>query len=207
MVSNHPERTERDYLSRLLFSQPPAGRPYLESVHLLAARVHAGEEEGEGVPYILHPFRVALVLWEEAHCANPAVLAAALLHDALEHDHRLTVTELKSVAGEEASALVCQLTFEHKRGGAVPLAVSRARYLETLRRGSDNLKLLKMADRLDGLRRCVRTKDERGLRKRLVQEKYDYASIFAGVRGFAAEALRARLSFFLEEAKKDELPG
>ncbi|MEW6777364.1 MAG: HD domain-containing protein [Bdellovibrionota bacterium] len=207
MIFNHPERTERDYLSRLLLSQPPAGRPYLECVHRLAARVHAGEEEGEGIPYILHPLRVALVLWEEARCADPVVLAAALLHDALEHDHRLTVAELKSVAGEEAAALVRQLTFEHKRSGAVPVAVSRIRYLETLRRGNDPLKLLKMADRLDGLRRCVRTKDERGLRKRLAQEKYDYAPLFAGVRGFSAEALRIRLSFFLEEAKKDELPG
>ena len=193
-------------LARLLAVLRPADRPALEAAAAFASRVHAGELDDDGTPYILHPLRVALVLAEEAGCADLDTLSAALLHDTQEHFPAVTAAEVSAAAGPHAACWAGALAFEHRRNPGVPKETSRIHYLEALRRGPDHLKLIKMADRLDNLRECVRLGEKKQLAKRLRQEREDYADIFAPVPGSEAEALRARIGFFLEEDKRNQLP-
>ncbi len=76
-----------------------------------AAINHASQRlpQADWVPYIVHPLRVALLLWEEAGFRKADILAAAFLHDTLE-DTRATAEEIEAVFGGEILGLVKQLT-------------------------------------------------------------------------------------------------
>ena len=74
---------------RLLAHLQPADRPLVESAYALANYFHAnhyrfGGGEEPRPPYIVHPLRVALILWEEWGECSPEVIATALLHDAFQ---------------------------------------------------------------------------------------------------------------------------
>ncbi|MFP4370887.1 MAG: HD domain-containing protein [Halanaerobium sp.] len=69
-----------------------------------AAQAHrGGTRKGGDVPYIVHPFEVAMILKENAF--EDRVVAAGLLHDLLE-DTEVTKTDLKEEFGEEILELV-----------------------------------------------------------------------------------------------------
>ena len=53
----------------------------IEDAFLLAQEAHAPQTRDSGLPYILHPLAVALVVVEEMRQKGAAIVAAALLHD------------------------------------------------------------------------------------------------------------------------------
>jgi (p)ppGpp synthase/HD superfamily hydrolase len=69
-----------------------------------AAQAHrGGTRKGGDIPYIVHPFEVAMILKENAF--EDKVVAAGLLHDLLE-DTEVSKADLKEEFGEEILALV-----------------------------------------------------------------------------------------------------
>ena len=69
-----------------------------------AAQAHRGEcRKGGDIPYIVHPFEVAMILKENSF--EDKVVAAGLLHDLLE-DTEVTKTDLKEEFGDEILNLV-----------------------------------------------------------------------------------------------------
>jgi (p)ppGpp synthase/HD superfamily hydrolase len=73
----------------------------------IAAQAHAGQTRADGTPYLGHPLRVCDLL---AHAgASQRVLAAALLHDAVE-DSDLTIERITEGFGAEVGRLVAALT-------------------------------------------------------------------------------------------------
>ncbi|MFW5979680.1 MAG: HD domain-containing protein [Halanaerobium sp.] len=69
-----------------------------------AAQAHQGDtRKGGEVPYIVHPFEVAMILKENAF--EDKVVAAGLLHDLLE-DTAVKKEDLRKKFGEEILALV-----------------------------------------------------------------------------------------------------
>ena len=69
---------------RLRQRVPAAQREALEAAFHLAARVHYGQKrkarsDSEGVPYILHPLRVARIALEEWEHCEAELLAVCLL--------------------------------------------------------------------------------------------------------------------------------
>lgn len=201
-----PDPQGEALLARLLAAVRPAERPALEAAACLASRVHAHEIDPEEGPYILHPLRVALVVAEEAGLREPLWLKVALLHDTQEHDPSFSSAELAAVAGTEAAARSAELAFAHRRNPGIPKPVSLIHYHETLRAGPDELRIVKMADRLDNARESVRLGRKKKLAKRLTQERRDYWPHWEQTAGPAAEALRARLRFFLADQLKSALP-
>lgn len=74
----------------------------------LAIRAHEGQFRKEApIPYITHPYRVALML--ASYGFSDAILAAALTHDVLE-DTSVTESELREAIGDEAFAIVKAVT-------------------------------------------------------------------------------------------------
>jgi len=73
----------------------------------LCLEVHAGQLRKSGDPYVTHPIAVALMLAKMQ--AGPDVLAAALLHDALE-DTPLTLKKVEEQFSPAAAALIDGLT-------------------------------------------------------------------------------------------------
>ncbi|SFJ54254.1 MULTISPECIES: HD domain-containing protein [unclassified Bacillus (in: firmicutes)] len=76
----------------------------IEKAMQFAAIKHEGQmRKGTNIPYIIHPFGVALILQKEKQCDE--VIAAGLLHDTLE-DTSTTEAELCEHFGEEVLKLV-----------------------------------------------------------------------------------------------------
>ncbi len=72
--------------------------------HVSQVRNHA-----DWVPYIIHPLRVALLLWEEGGIKTSELIIAALLHDTLE-DAKALPEEIETFFGRAALELIQQLT-------------------------------------------------------------------------------------------------
>ena len=79
----------------------------LDAALATAAEAHAGQQRADGSPYLGHPLRVCDLLAEAG--AGERMLAAALLHDAVE-DSELTVGAVVERFGVEVGELVAALT-------------------------------------------------------------------------------------------------
>jgi (p)ppGpp synthase/HD superfamily hydrolase len=116
-----------------------------------AVAAHHGQvRRYTGAPYIVHPARVAAAVAGET--TDPAVVAAAWLHDVLE-DTGTRPEELGALFGERVAGLVVELTNvytaahypNHNR--ASRKALERARWAAASRES----RLIKQADALDNL--------------------------------------------------------
>ena len=89
--------------------EPTLGRrsPTLARALETARAAHDGQTRYDGTPYLEHPIRVADLLDREG--LGEPVLAAALLHDAVE-DSELTVGEVVERFGLEIGEIVAALT-------------------------------------------------------------------------------------------------
>jgi GTP diphosphokinase / guanosine-3',5'-bis(diphosphate) 3'-diphosphatase len=103
--------------------------------HLKQVRKHA-----DWVPYIIHPFRVAILLWEDAEVRSEDMIMAALLHDLLE-DTQTVREELGSLFGKKVLVLVDLLTES-----------TEVSLLDQVKEMSKEAKMIKLADRTHNLR-------------------------------------------------------
>lgn len=112
----------------------------------LAAELHEGQErKGDGLPYIVHPFSVALILME--YSEDEDVIVAGLLHDTVE-DTGYTKEQMSEEFGERVTSLVCDLT-------ELPKSFSwqerKDAYLKHLAGAGHESKLICAADKLHNL--------------------------------------------------------
>lgn len=119
----------------------------MDTALALAARAHRDQlRKGTDVPYIAHPFHVALLLQKAG--APEDVVLAGVLHDTLE-DTQLKRAEIAQGVGEGVAVLVEELTQQ----GEDPAAgrtwrMARQAALEHLKGVSHDVALLKCADTL-----------------------------------------------------------
>ena len=116
----------------------------------LIKRSHAGQVRSDGVAYVTHPLRVALLigLYE---CHDRDVLLAALLHDTLE-DTDLLPEEIQNLYGEYVLDLVLAVTnptsvytdADHRRN-------EKTRKWEKTMQAPQNVRVIKTFDGLDNL--------------------------------------------------------
>jgi (p)ppGpp synthase/HD superfamily hydrolase len=77
-----------------------------------ATAAHEGQiRKYTGEPYIVHPIEVMEIV--RTVCEDPAVLAAALLHDTVE-DCDVTIEDIQGCFGDRVASLVDQLTDQSK---------------------------------------------------------------------------------------------
>jgi len=98
-------------------------------------------------PYINHPIALANVLVREGEVTDPAVLAAALLHDTVE-DTQTTPAELKAAFGPAIAAIVAEVTDDK----SLPKAERKRLQVEHAATMSREAKLVKLADKICNLR-------------------------------------------------------
>lgn len=113
----------------------------------LANRAHMGQvRKGNGLPYIIHPYRVATLV--QGADGTPEQVAAAWCHDVLEDcpDYR---DEAKRLLPPHVYALVSQLTKPEISPGK---RVKGEHFYEHLRAISGEACRIKLADRIDNLR-------------------------------------------------------
>lgn len=110
-----------------------------------AATRHRHHLRKDGVtPYIAHPFRVAMIVRDTFGCSDPAVLAAALLHDTIE-DTPTDYDDICERFGPEVADLVAAVT----KNMILPEAEREAEYDARLAKADWRARLIKLADVLD----------------------------------------------------------
>ena len=133
-------------------------RPSADTVRIataanLANRAHAAcnqVRKGTGLPYIIHPARVAALVEESGGTTDQ--IAAAWAHDVLE-DCPPFRDEARFVLAPEVYALVRELTKAEVSPGK---RVKGEAFMAELRAMSPTAKLVKLCDRLDNLRDVAR---------------------------------------------------
>jgi (p)ppGpp synthase/HD superfamily hydrolase len=116
---------------------------------MLANHAHAAcgqVRKGTCLPYIIHPYRVSLLVTEVGGDATQ--IAAAWAHDVLEDCSEFR-EEARTALPPAVYDLVCQLT---KREIAPGKRVKGEAFMAELRAMSPAAKLVKLCDRLDNLR-------------------------------------------------------
>lgn len=114
-----------------------------------AAHHHTDQRRkgARGEPYINHLAEVAHLLAVATEGKDPELVAAALLHDAVE-DTDVRLEELEREFGHDVAGLVAQVTDDK----SLPKAERKRLQVETVSRKPERARLLKLADKISNLR-------------------------------------------------------
>ncbi len=128
----------------------------IEQAAKIAIQAHAGQmRKDDAVPYIIHPFMVALLLTQ--HGFSEVYVAAALVHDVLE-DTPVTEDELRTALGSEVLAIVLDVS-EDK---TLPWEERKRHYIESVRQGSEGAKAVSLGDKIHNLRSLLSAYEQQG---------------------------------------------
>ncbi|HET6511463.1 MAG TPA: HD domain-containing protein [Candidatus Kapabacteria bacterium] len=160
----------------------------------MAESVHEFQKRPDKTPYFWHPSRVAKILLVELDQHDPNILAAALLHDALEDSHVLTPEIIELNFGSYTSYLVQKLTKDIKAEGVMKDWVERE-YIEKLTLASEDARILKLTDRLDTFR-CLEFNVKKNPIKYVIETQTHYYPLAAG-------SSNPRMKYILKELQKN----
>ncbi len=175
----------------------------LARAYAFAARHHVDQRrKGERAePYINHLTEVAELVAEATAGRDPELVAAAVLHDAVE-DTEATLAEVAERFGPEIAALVAEVTDDK----SLPKAERKRRQVEAAPTRSARAKILKLADKTSNLR-ALAASPPRGWG---LARKRDYLrwarDVAAGLRGVNAwiEERFDEAATLLERALEEE---
>lgn len=125
--------------------------PLLFVVRALAfAAEHHTDQRRKGQraqPYLNHLVDVARLVGEATQGTDPALVAAALLHDVVE-DQEVTIEEVIATFGDDVGALVAAVTDDK----ALPYGERKAGQVQRAPNLTNRAKLLKLCDKIANLR-------------------------------------------------------
>jgi (p)ppGpp synthase/HD superfamily hydrolase len=147
-----------DGLQALLGAMAEPDAAMLARALAIAEGAHRGQPRRQGTPYLDHVVEVTLLLHDRLAVTDPAILAAGLLHDAVE-DSDLKVEDLAGFP-ERTRRLVALLTDPQP---GMKGAARRAHYREIWR--DSEATLIKAADRLSNISDVVAQGDPAFIRR------------------------------------------
>ncbi|MBI4361385.1 bifunctional (p)ppGpp synthetase/guanosine-3',5'-bis(diphosphate) 3'-pyrophosphohydrolase [Candidatus Micrarchaeota archaeon] len=117
----------------------------VEKAARIAVVAHAKQKrKGDGSPYIVHPFRVALKLAQNGF--SDEVIAAALVHDVLE-DTTYPEKKLRRELGESVYRIVKAVTNDD----SLSWEEKKRKYVQTVRAGPAGAKAVCVADKIHNM--------------------------------------------------------
>jgi (p)ppGpp synthase/HD superfamily hydrolase len=117
--------------------------------HRFDVRKDELDEQGNPLPYYIHPRRVALILLDELAIPDPDLVVCGLLHDTVE-DTRLMPEAITLVCGAENSKRVMLMSKKPKQGF----------HQRLLDHADWKTLIVKMVDRLDNVRSLLNSSPE-----------------------------------------------
>ncbi|WP_367343632.1 HD domain-containing protein [Methanomethylovorans sp.] len=128
----------------------------VEKATRLAVVAHEGQKRKvDGLPYIIHPFMVALKL--SKYGFSDSVVAAAMTHDVLE-DTTCTHEQLKAELGNEVYEIVKAVTNDD----SLSWEEKKKKYVETVRNGPEGAKAVAVADKIHNIESLLVAYAEQG---------------------------------------------
>ncbi len=182
-----------------------SGKSYgsIEKAIQLATSAHHGQKrKGTDIPYITHPFGVAVLLCQ-AGCPEEVVIAG-ILHDTTE-DTALTLAEIRREFGERVASMVEACSEPDK---ALPWEERKRHTLEFLKSAPPEARFVALADKLNNVRAISSDYPEsgEGLWERFNRGKEDqkwyYQGLVAALRDDSGnQAYRELHTQFAREVK------
>jgi GTP diphosphokinase / guanosine-3',5'-bis(diphosphate) 3'-diphosphatase len=162
----------------------PAEKILINKALTFAEEAHRGHfrkpsvySESKRVAYIVHPMRVALIIIQELGLKEPETLAAALLHDVIEHSDGLVgLPEVEKQFGRSI-ALIISILSKPPKNENIPRENQMATYHARLAGASVSTRLIKLADRLDTLREALELRDPQQQETCLNETKETFISL------------------------------
>ena len=130
-------------------THPKADVTLIERAYTVAEHAHRGQTRKSGDPYITHPLAVTTILAELG--MQPAVLAAALLHDTVE-DTDYSLSQLREDFGDEIALLVDGVTKLDKMTYGEAAQAETVRKMVVAMAKDIRVLVIKLADRLHNAR-------------------------------------------------------
>lgn len=177
----------------------------------IAKEAHRPQVRKDGVRYFEHVRQVAIILMDECKIMNPDMIKAALLHDSIEDSSIFGKTNQSYTEWSKVSAFRLTRLFNEK---VAKLVINLTKpsinnvefktkdemhhfYIDRLQNGPDEVKLVKMCDRLHNLRSLTHTKPE-FINKQLKETREVYLPIFESAKaGYPEQA-----SYMIDEMNK-----
>ena len=120
-------------------------RALVKDAYELAEEAHRPQKRKSGLPYILHPLAVAMIVVREMRQRDPSIVCAALLHDVVEDtDH--TIEEISARFGPDVAFLVDAVTKRNKH------QVDNFQHILGSVQDDIRVLILKLSDRLHNMR-------------------------------------------------------
>jgi len=138
----------------------------------LACKVHETQLRDDGAPYVLHPLRVAYMLVHEFGIRDIDTICAGLLHDAVEDGESISLDQIERNFGMPIAAMIGSLTKPPKNDRTH--AEINAEYFPRIRQSNAQVRIIKLADRLDNIRDLPNSPNEAKRRRMLEETKKFY---------------------------------
>jgi len=122
-------------------------RQLIDLAYRLSKYAHRGQTRDGGERYFDHPKSVALILIDELQIYDADMIIAALLHDVVEDTWMLSHRDVALIFGTRVARMVKLLTKERN-----PTAVQKLRYLKRIATADEDIRIIKLADRLHNVR-------------------------------------------------------
>ena len=145
---------------------------FAEDIHADEFRRASVASPKRGLPYVVHPMRVAMIILDELEMKEPVAIMGALLHDVVESKREaVSVSDLEKDFGRSVAMIVSVLTAPAQaENETVEQKRSRKNiYYQRIRQASVVSKIVKLADRLDSLREAPLWLDQE-LKKSYLEE-------------------------------------
>lgn len=147
------EEAHRNFLNRFRLRATPTDIEKIDFAHDLAEFGHSQQFRDSGEKYFTHVRATAIILVDELQITDVDLIIAALLHDMLEDNHLLTSERIRLVFGDRVSMFVSTMTKPKKSDPRFDSDRERHLwYFEQIKSTSPEIKLLKLADRLQNMR-------------------------------------------------------
>ncbi len=136
------------------------GKTFLNNGLVIAAKIHKDQRrKGSDVPYIVHPFEVALILQENG--ADEEMIAAGLLHDVLEDgdlDLEFIKNEIRTKLNDKVLQYVIGASERLENRDSTPWKERKSHTIEYLKDKDTprEIKMIACADKLSNARSLVR---------------------------------------------------
>jgi (p)ppGpp synthase/HD superfamily hydrolase len=174
----------------------PAERILINKALTFAEEAHKGHfrkpsvfAEPKRVPYIVHPMRVALIILQELGLKESETLAAALLHDVVEHSDGLVgLPELEKQFGRPI-ALMVSVLYKPPKNENMPRETQMATYYARLSAANISTRIIKLADRLDTLREALDLRDPQQQESHLKETQATFITLAEATDEYLREEL------------------
>lgn len=102
-------KKQRDLLIAAIAGLPRTSQKKIRKALTITEKAHTEQLRDDGAPYVIHPIRMANSLIKNFGYTSPALIIAALLHDAVE-DTNITLLQIKKMCGPRVAIYVHDVT-------------------------------------------------------------------------------------------------